>query len=85
MNWLVFALIGTASLATTAILDKFILFVFGAAALFLGEILTPNRYAGGVLLVLSAFLASYKPEKGKTSLVLSPAVRYLFFFWVLIT
>ncbi len=160
MNWLAFALIGTASLATTAILDKFILsrytrdataylislilvqqlfalfvlasrgfefvypfsfiaflagsfqvvlwvsylramqveevsrvtplvfvyplFVFGATALFLGETLTPSRYAGGVLLVLSAFLVSYKPEKAKTSLVLSPAVRYLFFFWVFV-
>ncbi len=160
MNWLFFALIGTVSLANTAILDKFILsrytrdattylvslifvqqlfaflvlifrgfefvyplsfiaflagsfqvvlwvsylralkvedvsrvtplvfiyplFVFGAAALFLGDILTPSRYAGGILLVVSAFLVSYKPEKAKAPLVLSPAVKYLFFFWVFV-
>lgn len=159
MNWLVFAIIGTASLATTGILDKFILsryiknsaaylvalilvqqlfavlilvfkgvefvyptsvlalisgsfqivlwvsylralqveevsrvmplvfiyplFVFAAAALFLGEVLTPTRYTGALMLVLSAVLVSYKPAKEKTSLVLlSPAVKYLFFFWV---
>ncbi len=158
MNWLTFALIGTASIATTGILDKFILnryiansaaylvsliavqqlfalfilifrgaeftypasliaffsgsfqvvlwvsylralqveevsrvmplvfiypvFVFIAAALLLGEALTPARYAGGLLLVLGAFLVSYKPAKAETPLMLSPAIKYLFFFWV---
>lgn len=160
MNWLAYALIGTASLATTAILDKFILsrytrdataylvslvivqqlfaflvlifrgfefvypasliaflsgsfqivlwvsylkalqveevsrvtplvfiyplFVFAISALFLGEVLTPARYIGGALLVLSAVLISYKPQKAKTPLFISPAVKYLFFFWVFV-
>jgi len=158
MSWLVFALIGTASFATTGILDKFILsryirnsaaylvslilvqqvfavlilvfkgvefvypisvlalfsgsfqvvvwvsylralqveevsrvmslvfiyplFVFATAALFLGEVLTPTRYAGALMLVLSAVLVSYKPAKEKIPLILSPAIKYLFFFWV---
>lgn len=158
MNWLVFALIGTASLAATGILDKFILsryirdpaaylvslivvqqlfaliiltvkgalfiypasllamaagsfqvvlwvsylralaveevsmvmplvfiyplFVFGGAALFLGEDLTPASYAGALMLVLSAVFVSYKPSKNP--FVLSPAVKYLFFFWIFV-
>lgn len=161
MNWLAFALIGTASLANTAIIDKFILsryikeatsylfvlilvqqlfaflvlifkgfeyvypasiiaflsgsfqvvlwvsylralqveevsrvtplvfiyplFVFVAAALFLGETLTLSRYAGGMLLVISAVLVSYKPQKAKTPLVLSPALKYMLFFWIFLT
>lgn len=160
MNWLFFALIATASLATTAILDKFILsrytrdataylitlivvqqlfaflvlitsgfefiypasviaflagffqvvmwvsylralqveevsrvtplvfiyplFVFAASALLLGETLNPNNYIGGLMLVISAFLVSYKPGKVKTPLALSPAVKYMFFFWVFV-
>ncbi len=159
MNWLFFALIATASLATTAILDKFILssytkdataylialivvqqlfaflvlitmgyefiypasviaalagafqilmwvsylkalqveevsrvtplvfiypmFVFAASALLLGETLTPGNYIGGLLLVISAFLVSYKPGKIK-NLAFSPAVKYMFFFWVFV-
>ncbi len=158
MDWLDFALIGTASVATTAILDKFILnryirdatayvvslilvqqffalliiifrgfefiypasviaflsgsfqvalwvsylralqveevsrvtslvfiyplFVFAAAAIFLGETLPPSGYIGGALLVLSAFLVSYRPSKSPLSL--SPAIKYLFFFWVFV-
>jgi len=160
MDWLIYALVGTISLANTAILDKFILgsyirdataylvslivvqqlfaflvlvfkgfeftypssviaffagsfqvvlwvsylkalqveevsrvtplvfiyplFVFAAAALFLQETLTAPKYAGGMLLVLSAALVSYKPVKRKAAIVLSPAFKYLFFFWVFV-
>ncbi len=160
MNWLIFALIGTASLAATGILDKFILsryiknsaaylvsliimqqlfallilifkgpefvypasaialfagsfqivllvsylralqveevsrvmplvfiyplFVFAFASLFLRETLTLGKYIGALMLVLSAILISYKPAKAKISIVLSPAVKYLFFFWVFV-
>ncbi len=158
-DWLFFALIATASLATTAILDKFILnsytkdataylialivvqqlfaflvlitlgfefvypssviaalagafqivmwvsylkalaveevsrvtplvfiyplFVFAASALLLGETLSPGNYVGGLLLVISAFFVSYKPGKIK-NLAFSPAVKYMFFFWVFV-
>ena len=60
------------------------LFVFIASALLLGETLSPARYTGAFMLVLSAVLVSYRPTAGKTPLVLSPAVRYLFFFWVFV-
>ncbi|MCX9011036.1 MAG: hypothetical protein OIN66_07935 [Candidatus Methanoperedens sp.] len=36
------------------------------------------------MLMLSAVLVSYKPTVAKTPLMLSPAVRYLFFFWVFV-
>ncbi len=59
------------------------LFVFAASALLLGETLTPSNYIGGLLLVISAFLVSYKPGKIK-NLAFSPAVKYMFFFWVFV-
>ncbi len=59
-------------------------FVFAFASLFLGEALTSDKYIGALMLVLSAFLISYRPSKAKTWIVLSPAIKYLFFFWVFV-
>jgi len=58
------------------------IFVFPAAFIFLGETLGLRDYAGGILLVISALLVSYKPPtKGEAS-ILSPALKYMFFFWI---
>jgi drug/metabolite transporter (DMT)-like permease len=48
----------------------------------LGEILTIKDYAGGTLLVLSAFLVSYKPAKKDGRKGFSPALKYMAVFWV---
>lgn len=55
------------------------LFLFGAAALFLGETVALHQFAGGILLVLGAVLVSYNPSKMRLSV--SPALKYMFFFW----
>jgi len=52
------------------------------AFVFLGETLTLKDYAGGALLVLSAFLVSYKPAKKDGRRGLSPALKYMAVFWV---
>lgn len=56
------------------------LFLFGAAALFLGEAVAPQQFAGGILLVLGAVLVEYNPSK--MSISISPALKYMLFFWV---
>jgi uncharacterized membrane protein len=57
-------------------------FVFPAAYIFLGEVLSLQNYLGGLFLVLSAMLVSYKPSIQKGSLILSPALKYMFIFWI---
>jgi hypothetical protein len=47
----------------------------------LGEALTLRDYAGGLLLVLSTLLVSYRPAGGR-ALILSPSLKYLIFFWL---
>ncbi len=65
-----------------ALVYVFPVFVFLGSFLFLGEILTPRDYAGGALLVLSALLISYRPAHPGGKLILSPALKYMLFFWV---
>ena len=58
------------------------IFVFPAAFFFLGEALSLRDYAGGILLVMSALLVSYRhPVKGRP-LILSPALKYMLVFWL---
>ena len=62
-------------------------FVFPAAVLILGEALALKGYIGGLFLVFSAILVSYRPpvpsmQNRKNSLNLSPALRYMFLFWI---
>jgi drug/metabolite transporter (DMT)-like permease len=65
-----------------AMVYVFPVFVFLGAFVFLGEILTIKDYAGGTLLVLSAFLVSYKPAKKDGRKGFSPALKYMAVFWV---
>ena len=65
-----------------AMVYVFPVFVFLGAFVFLGEILTIKDYAGGTLLVLSAFLVSYRPAKKEGQHGLSPALKYMAVFWV---
>ena len=65
-----------------ALVYVFPVFVFLGAFVFLGETLTAKDYAGGVLLVSSAFLVSYRPAKKGASVVFSPALKYMAVFWV---
>lgn len=64
----------------TSLIFVYPLFVFVAAAALLGEMLTARDYAGGILLVVSAFLVSYRPSD-TGNIVLSPALRHIIFFW----
>jgi drug/metabolite transporter (DMT)-like permease len=64
----------------TSLIFVYPIFVFVGAAL-LGETLTSKDYAGGLLLVLSALLISYKP-RGRRALILSPALKHLVLFWL---
>jgi uncharacterized membrane protein len=57
-------------------------FVFPAAYFLLGEVLSLKDYLGGLFLVLSAMLVSYKPSVQKGSLILSPSLKYMFVFWI---
>jgi drug/metabolite transporter (DMT)-like permease len=57
-------------------------FVFPAAFLFLGEALSLKDYVGGFFLILSALLVSYRPQARGSSLMLSPALKYMFLFWI---
>ncbi len=65
-----------------ALVYVFPVFVFLGSFLFLGEILTAIDYAGGALLVLSALLISYRPGLPGGRLILSPALKYMVFFWI---
>lgn len=65
-----------------ALVYVFPVFVFLGAHLFLGETLAVNDYAGGALLVCSAFLISYRPAPGGGPAILSPALKYMAVFWV---
>jgi uncharacterized membrane protein len=58
------------------------IFVFLGAYLFLGESLTLRYYAGGVLLVISALLISYRPPVHGGPIILSPALKYMLSFWI---
>lgn len=58
------------------------IFVFPAAFLFLGEALSIRDYAGGILLVMSALLVSYRPPVKGGPLILSPALKYMLVFWL---
>lgn len=57
-------------------------FVFPAAYIFLGEALNLKDYIGGLFLVLSALFVSYRPTARASSLMLSPALKYMFLFWI---
>ena len=57
-------------------------FVYPAAYFFLGEALSLRDYIGGFLLVISGLLVSYRPAIKGSSLILSPALKYMFLFWV---
>ena len=65
-----------------ALVYVFPIFVFLGAILFLGETLAAKDYAGGVLLVCSALLISYRPTQGGRPAVISPALKYMAVFWV---
>ncbi|MBN1235890.1 MAG: EamA family transporter [Methanotrichaceae archaeon] len=65
-----------------ALVYVFPVFVFLGAFLFLGETLAAKDYAGGALLVCSALLISYRPAKGASPAILSPAIKYMAVFWV---
>lgn len=60
--------------------------VFLGAALFLGEALSPRHYAGGLLLIASVLLITYRhKDKGKGSLLksaFSPALRPFIPYWI---
>jgi uncharacterized membrane protein len=64
----------------TSLIFVYPVLVFLGSALLLGEVLSPNHYAGGLILVASALLVSYRPTG--VSLAFSPAIKPLFFFWL---
>jgi uncharacterized membrane protein len=68
----------------TSLIFVYPLFVFLGSALLLGEVLAPRHYLGGVLLVASALLVSYRPGHGR-SMAFSSALKHLFFFWIFAT
>ena len=68
----------------TAQIFVYPLFVFPAAAALFGERLTVASCAGGLLLIASAALASYRPSKGGR-IFRSPAFPYLLAFWATAT
>ena len=57
-------------------------FVFLGANVLLGETLTRENYAGGIILVCSALLVSLRPEAGRGLMSLSPALKYMVIFWI---
>jgi uncharacterized membrane protein len=65
-----------------ALVYVFPVFVFLGAYLFLGETLAGKDYAGGALLVCSAFLISYRPAQGTCPGLFSSAIKYMAVFWV---
>ena len=58
------------------------LFIFIAAGYLLGESLSLNSYLGATLIVISAVILSYRRTGVDSPLVLSPALKYVFLFWV---
>ncbi len=65
----------------TSLIFVYPVFVFLGSALLLGEVLSARNYLGGMLLVVSAILVSYRPLPGR-SIAVSPALKHLFFFWI---
>ncbi|HWQ20584.1 MAG TPA: hypothetical protein VN455_12450 [Methanotrichaceae archaeon] len=59
-------------------------FIFLGSGLLLGEALPLKNYAGAALLLISAFFASYRRSPGTGFMALSPALKYLFCFWIFI-
>jgi len=58
------------------------IFIFPAAFVILGETLSLRDYAGGIILVISALLVSYRPSARGEPLILSPALKYMLMFWI---
>lgn len=58
------------------------IFVFPMAYFFLGEALSIGDIFGGLLLVLSGILISYRPGTNIRSLIRSPAIKFMFLFWI---
>jgi len=67
-----------------AMVYVFPVFVFLGSYLILGEALSARHYAGGTLLVASAFLVSYRPglELRRPMAGPSPALKYMVVFWI---
>ncbi len=65
-----------------AMVYVFPVFVFLGAYVFLDETLSARDYAGGALLVASAFLVSYRPSLERSPSRLSPALKYMAVFWI---
>jgi len=65
----------------TSLIFVYPVLVFLGSALLLGEVLSPGHYLGGILLVISALLVSYRPSPER-SIAFSPALKHLFFFWI---
>lgn len=65
----------------TSLIFVYPLFVFVGAAVFLGEVLTLKDYVGGTILVISAFLVSYRMSNLRQPTI-SPALKHIFFFWI---
>jgi len=65
----------------TSLVFVYPLLVFLGAALLLGENLTSFNYLGGLLLVTSAMLVSYR-RSPSGPLALSPAIKPLVLFWL---
>ncbi len=65
-----------------ALVYVFPVFVFLGAFFLLGETLQARDYAGGALLISSAFLVSYRPARDGGPVALSPALKYMAVFWV---
>lgn len=59
------------------------IFIFLGTGL-LGEALSLKSYAGSALLLISAFLASYRHSQDRDFMAFSPALKYLFCFWILV-
>jgi drug/metabolite transporter (DMT)-like permease len=65
----------------TALEYLYLIFVFLGAAVLLGETLTLKHYIGGLLLIVSVVLVSYR-FKGNGSLPgISPAVKQFYVYW----
>ena len=58
------------------------IFVFPMAYFFLGEALSIGDIFGGFLLVLSGILISFRPGTNIRSLIRSPAIKFMFLFWI---
>ncbi len=65
----------------TSLIFVYPVLVFLGSALLLGEVLSARHYLGGMLLVISALLVSYRPSPGRP-IAFSPALKHLLFFWI---